>query len=117
MLLGHTLSFTFQVPMKTPQEFHEALYDLLVAEGGASKNPFRKSQFVGYLQESKGFPKEYRFCGHLLGGGKLWHDPYTDRCPYWVSCYSEDRPKVQHLVVALNERVYALYTKYKQENP
>lgn len=99
--------------MKTEKDFQGDLYDLLVLHGEASTDVHRRAQFISYLQEGGSNPKEYRFGGVLGFGGKLWLNRYHDRCPYYVSCYPEDRGKVGHHVTALNEKIQALYTEFK----
>lgn len=65
-------------------EIKQKIYDILI-KAGASDDEWDRLAFTS------SFPKcrEYRFCGYLGFGGKVWYQPYHD-CPVEVNCYRED---------------------------
>lgn len=71
----------------TDRVFYRAVWDVLVVEAGASKNPTDKELFVRAYTQVEHPASEYRFCGSLGFGGKFWRN---DGC-FYVSCYPEDR--------------------------
>ncbi|HEY9644245.1 MAG TPA: hypothetical protein V6C57_27370 [Coleofasciculaceae cyanobacterium] len=80
----------------TPETANQ-IWDILVADAGANesdRDQFLAAQFVGCV--------EYRFCGLLGLGGKLW-----DNCGrVYVTCYSEDMtPEREQIIELVNEKL------------
>lgn len=82
-----------------------ACYDTLVELAGASGDPDNRRAFVEYFgrRQDAGWSHEWRFCGHLGFGGKLylsrWDGPHVD-------CYREDRTEQRAaMIAAVNERL------------
>lgn len=86
-------------PVDSP-EFYQAVYDVLVAEAGASAHPQERQDFVRYMA-SHGGTQEWRFCGALGFGGKLWRDPIypAARGGCYVTYYPEHRTPAREAIV------------------
>lgn len=79
-------------------------YDIIVEECGASDRD--RDDFVDYMTDDTGFPKEFRFQGHLGFGGKFYKTP--NRC--YVSCYPEDQtPERQIMIARANRKIIELF--------
>lgn len=82
---------------------------ILVEIGGANAEIANENHFfIYYLTKESG--QEYRFMGHLGGGGKF-------RVTYWgwkIDCYSEDsNPKREALIEEINGKLKTLYEEYE----
>lgn len=62
----------------------DAIYSVLVKEAGALER--ERAQFVAQF-EALPRPREWRFCGLLGFGGKVWDNGHG---PIYVNCYRED---------------------------
>jgi len=69
-----------------PEVIFNQVYDILVEHVGASPSKDQRESFVHYFIESRS-AVEWRFCGNLGFGGKL----YRLYQHYYVSYYPEDR--------------------------
>lgn len=70
------------------QELLGKMYDILIESVGAPGEPYDRFCFIkAALNWDYRFPFEYRFCGSLGFGGKIWLP--LDEAPY-VNCYRED---------------------------
>ncbi len=79
-----------------------ALYDILVTYADAL--PEERPRFIAYLCDGANW-HEWRFCGSLGMGGKLYHSGGR----FWVSCYSEDEtPKRKATIARVNREIEAL---------
>ncbi len=79
-----------------------ALYAVLVTYADAQ--PADADRFAAYLCDGKGW-HEWRFCGSLGMGGKLYHSGGSLR----VGCYSEDEtPKRRATIVRTQAEIDAL---------
>ena len=72
--------------MENSKALYETVWDILVDHAGASKNPRDKAAFVLACLDRDNKLYEYRFCGRLGFGGKLWR--YDGRI--YITCYPED---------------------------
>jgi hypothetical protein len=84
-------------------KFYGEVYDIVVEHGGAV--PRHKSDFVRHAIENHHPWTEWRFCGHLGFGGKLWR--YDGRI--YITCYPEDRnPDRMKLIEKVNKLIAAI---------
>ena len=87
------------------RDFYEKAYAILVELGGAP--PSMREAFVSYFTAPEhsdpfGNPLEWRFMGHLGGGGKFWR---THR-GHDVNCYEESRtPERDQLISTINAKL------------
>jgi hypothetical protein len=87
------------MPTMHNADYVASVWDVLVAECGA-----RESERQDFMHH---WPKcvEYRFCGSLGFGGKVW----SNNGRVYVSCYQEDEtPERRALVDQTNARLDAL---------
>ena len=78
------------------------IYDVLVEECGAQQDG--REAFVQH-QIDDHYLLEYRFCGALGFGGKLWRSSIR----WYVSCYKEDKtPERAAMIEAANQRLETL---------
>jgi hypothetical protein len=68
----------------TPGEAHR-IYDLLIEICDAPRSYLARQDFMFAMTDPRP-PREYRFCGSLGFGGKLW----IGRDKWYVTCYPED---------------------------
>lgn len=77
----------------------DAIYDVLVQHAGAVDSENMRQQFQAFYAR-RFEAREFRFCGALGFGGKIWFNKY--QAPY-VSCYAEDKStKKEKIVQATN---------------
>lgn len=89
-------------------ETANAIYDICVKTCGASEG--HRDQFVDYLTEEHD-RYEFRFCGKLGFGGKLYHS----RSGTYVSCYSEDEtPERRAMIEKANADIRELLPEGKR---
>jgi hypothetical protein len=72
--------------------FHDAahkVYDVLVAYAGAADTASMRMQFDAFWGR-RFDASEFRFCGSLGFGGKLWVSTNEAGIGWYVSCYPED---------------------------
>ena len=87
------------------------IWETLVRCKAAVDTECARASFVGCWTQGWG---EWRFCGHLGFGGKLWrewrHDPDADWVPHLsISCYSENRgPEVEKIIEQTNTALVKL---------
>lgn len=80
-------SATDKKPGIYDQELLGKMYDILVQDAGASADPYDRMCFIHVaLNWDYRFTFEYRFCGLLGFGGKIWLPLHE--APY-VNCYME----------------------------
>lgn len=93
----------------THRAFYEAVWDLLVAEAGASRDPEEKVRFTEAYTQVEHRADEWRFGGHLGFGGKFWRNAGR----FYVSCYREDRTKARDAITTrVNDRIAELQAQY-----
>ena len=87
-------------------EVANKIYDILVEECGAWEGD--RDMFLFHFKDIT----EYRFCGNLGFGGKIWRrQPLFSPPSYWVSCYPEDRtPSINEMVQKANARLAEVLT-------
>lgn len=88
----------------SPDDFKDAVYDILVELGGASESA--RSSFRTHWPECR----EWRFMGHLGFGGKIWATrswaESLSRRPIYVNYYPEDRTDERDQIqIWINERL------------
>lgn len=83
----------------------QALYDILVREAGADAGERAREVFVlTAIEWPDRLPFEYRFCGTLGFGGKVWlHDL---KAPY-VTCYRENETPEREKTISRTNRALA----------
>ena len=92
------------------KEIAAKIYDILVAEAGASLEWKAKEHFTD-LQSSE-YVTEFRFCGKLGLGGKFWRNGGR----WYINCYPDDStPERERIIKATNERLQALMIQTTQE--
>jgi hypothetical protein len=90
------------------RHFYEEVWDLLVNDAGASKDPLDKESFVCAFTKIEYPTTEYRFCGSLGFGGKFWRNN-----GFYISCYREDEtPKQLGTINRVNEQINKLVDKH-----
>lgn len=86
------------------EKFWGWVYDILCEECGADN--YWRYNFISAMSDGC---REYRFCGSLGFGGKLWNNNEK----IYVNYYSEDRSDERDKTGAkANERLMALTTGY-----
>jgi hypothetical protein len=75
-------------------EMAEKVYAVLVKHAGAPISD--TSSFVA--SQTRRYMQEWRFCGSLGFGGKLWRDCCE---PFAVNCYSEDETSERLATIAV----------------
>lgn len=96
--------------MSTVDELANQIFQVLLEECGAEEK--YRTEIVAYILETTakeaGLFREYRFCGQLGTGGKLYLPP--DRKTPRVGCYVEDdTPGRQAMIEAANQRFDDLF--------
>lgn len=87
---------------KLPELVAERIWAVLVANAGANPSTLSCDQFVYVCGRGV---SEYRFCGALGSGGKVWIEPERWR----VSCYWENEtPVTKKIVSDTNQRLTEL---------
>lgn len=83
------------------------IFDILVDTCGQREDPDSRDSFVYGVSGERRW-REYRFCGLLGYGGKVWNS-YRG---FYVSCYQEDKtPLREAMMEAANIRLSKLYTE------
>lgn len=86
------------------KEFAGQVYALLVQHAGARDDEDEKTSFVFHqTRTDHEVPTEWRFCGHLGFGGKLWRRSYGSP-PLYVSCYGEDETPARREIIKETNR-------------
>jgi hypothetical protein len=83
------------------QKLKDEVWKILVEECGAHEEPM--GDWIHWPD-----CREYRFCGALGFGGKVWHSEvrWTDPCPVYVTCYPEDMtPERKAMIEKANARL------------
>lgn len=88
----------------------EQIWFILVEECGASEEP-NPGFFVH-------FPKcrEYRFCGSLGFGGKVWASRSPGFQPIYVTCYPEDETPERAAAIHAANKALALLEKKEEDD-
>lgn len=90
--------------MQLDEKTINAVYDLLIAEAGASPDERKRRDVLAYLLTAKDFA-EWRFMGHLGGGGKLHYNGNS----LYVSCYLEsETPERLAIIEKVNKKLTEL---------
>lgn len=85
-------------------EFAERVYALLVEHAGARDDEDEKSSFVFHqTRQDHELPTEWRFCGKLGFGGKLWRRSYG-KPDLYVTCYGEDETPERTRIIEVTNR-------------
>lgn len=84
------------------EEFAEKVYAVLVQHAGARDDEDELNGFV-FHQSRENPPQEWRFCGKLGFGGKLWRRSYGKPSLY-VTCYKEDETEERRLIIDATNR-------------
>lgn len=91
------------------EKFFTAVYDLLVAEAGATASLNARDSFIGAFCQVEYPTTEYRFQGNLGFGGKLYRS--GGRC--WVSCYHENEtPERKAVIERVNAELSQLISQF-----
>lgn len=87
------------------EAYARACYAIVVEECGASDDRRDADSFV--FHATGGRWSEWRFCGSLGMGGKLWRpDPWEGGRPARVTCYPEDEtPRMTAAMERANARL------------
>ena len=82
-----------------------SVWKILVEECGAADDDWDRDMFVQSASEEQRRRLEYRFCGDLGFGGKIYLDD-----PPRVSCYPEDStPDRQQMIEMANKRLKDMF--------
>jgi len=99
---AHTFDFIDQI-------FYENVWDLLVKEVGASKDPIDKKMFVLDFCQVDSPAIEFRFGGIFGMGGKFWRN--SNR--FEISCYHEtETPERLEVIARVNAEINSLVEKH-----
>lgn len=89
------------------EEIANEIYDILVAECGASARPDERDSFVYHHTKAQHISGEYRFCGKIGFGGK-----FRNYSGWWVDCYREEENyNSVGCILHANEKLRALWLK------
>ena len=89
-------------------EFAGNIWDILVEDCGAIN--VEREGFIHAAKTTKNL--EYRFCGNLGFGGKIYLET-----PPRISCYSEDRTKEKdEIIQKTNRKLSEIYEATQAEN-
>ena len=89
-------------------ELADKIWDILVEDCGAIET--EREGFIHAAKTTKNL--EYRFCGKLGFGGKIYLET-----PPRISCYSEDRTKERdEIIQKTNKKLSELYETTQTEN-
>lgn len=88
------------------------VWDILVAEAGASNDPDERDQFrYRHLDANHDAPREWRFQGKLGFGGKVRVLPDEDAIR--VDCYPEDQtPERKRIIGVTNNKLRDVVRRY-----
>lgn len=97
-----------EVSIEQWEEFYGQVWDILRDNVDASKNPYDRMNFIHHMLADKYPCTEWRFCGSLGFGGKIYRN---DRKLY-VSCYPEDETRARRkLIKSVNKKLEKLQKK------
>lgn len=83
--------------------FYNQVYSILVEHGDAHET--YREHFVSHALEEEHSLHEWRFCGNLGFGGKIWRDNGR----LFVRCYPEDvTPEREAVIETINAKLLAL---------
>lgn len=92
----------------TAEQAH-AVWDVLVADCGASPRDYERESFVAAATRDKYPTTEYRFCGLLGFGGKFWN--IDDK--WYVSCYQEHADvETRRIMAKANLKLQELFERF-----
>lgn len=103
-LLGHITEEVGLIAKAIEPELYGKVWDILCLYAGASIADLDRERFVYAMSlrtERGGYEvHEYRFCGGLGFGGKVWR--YDGK--FYITCYPEDEtPDMRRIVLRTNE--------------
>lgn len=99
---------------KLPERLADAVWSVLCVHAGAFADD--RHAFIHHVTTSG--LSEYRFCGSLGFGGKVWWNPPAgETCPLYVNCYREDEtPDRLATIVLANDALAKVWDAWQSIN-